>query len=65
MASRAGWALPGSLADPTAAGIERDRALHTWGNLTLVTWGKNSELSKHAWDVKKESLAQHGFADQP
>ncbi|MBI2709256.1 MAG: DUF262 domain-containing protein [Actinobacteria bacterium] len=55
----AGWALPDGLADPTAAGIDRDRALHTWGNLTLVTWGKNSELSNHAWDVKKESLAQH------
>ena len=55
----AGWALPDGLPDPTAAGIDRDRALQTWGNLTLVTWGKNSELSNHAWDVKKESLAQH------
>jgi hypothetical protein len=54
-----GWDLPPGLADPTAAGLARDRILHTAGNLTLVTWGKNSELSNHPWAKKKESLAQH------
>jgi len=54
-----GWSLPPHLDDPTAAGLNRDRILHTAGNLTLVTWGKNSELSNHPWQQKQTSLAKH------
>ena len=54
-----GWNLPPGLDDLTAAGLNRDRVLHTAGNLTLVTWGKNSELSNHPWQDKQQSLAKH------
>lgn len=53
-----GWSLPNDLEDPTAAALERDRVLNTLGNLTLVTGGKNSELSNRPWSDKKERLAK-------
>ena len=54
-----GWSLPADIEDPTAAGLERDRILNTLGNLTLVAWGKNSEMSNHPWAQKREELAEH------
>jgi hypothetical protein len=56
--SEVGWSLPGDLADPTKAAIERDRVLNTLGNLTVVTWGKNSELSNRPWADKRERLSK-------
>lgn len=53
-----GWALPTDLEDPTKAGLERDRLLNTLGNLTVVTWGKNSELSNRPWTDKRARLSK-------
>jgi hypothetical protein len=53
-----GWSLPSDVEDPTKAAIERDRLLNTLGNLTVVTWGKNSELSNRPWPDKRERLSK-------
>ena len=38
---------------------ERDRAVHTLGNLTLVTQSLNSKVSNAAWQVKRAALNNH------
>ena len=43
--------------DPEA---QRDRQLHSVGNLTLVTSSLNPSLSNSAWAVKKDGLYEHG-----
>ncbi len=45
--------------DTTRAEIERDRLLHTIGNLTLVTASLNPALSNDPWEEKQEALANH------
>ena len=52
------WPLP-SDADPVLAAVERDRILHTLGNLTLVTSRLNPGLSNNAWDAKRPALNEH------
>jgi Protein of unknown function DUF262/Protein of unknown function (DUF1524) len=41
------------------AALQRDRFLHTFGNLTLVTKALNPALSNSAWTVKKEELSKY------
>ena len=41
------------------AAAQRDRAIHTIGNLTLVNGPLNMSLSNGPWDRKKEALAEH------
>lgn len=48
------WPLPPSLSE-----LDRDRILHTLGNLTLLTGKLNSKVSNAAWSIKKDALAQH------
>lgn len=56
---RTGWPHPlGD--DPEEAAIERDRTLHTIGNLTLVTKALNPALSNAPWRVKRDELQKHG-----
>ena len=38
-----------------------DEYLHTLGNLTLVTQGKNSQLSTYQFSRKKDLLMSHGY----
>src|SRR5262249_33074801 len=38
----------------------RDRLLHTFGNLTLVTARLNPAMSNSAWATKKAALSEHG-----
>lgn len=52
------WPLPKS-ADPIQAAIDRDRLLHTLGNLTLVNGHLNPALSNSAWSAKSSALAEH------
>jgi hypothetical protein len=52
------WAPPLG-PDPTAAAIERDRLIHTVGNLTLVNDRLNPRLSNSTWDIKQAELAKH------
>lgn len=47
---------------PLTAGsseLERDRLVHTIGNLTLLTGKLNSKVSNSAWDIKRPSLREH------
>lgn len=53
------WPLSRRLAKDAEAIANRDRALHTIGNLTLVNGRLNSALSNAPWDRKKVTLADH------
>ena len=52
------WPLPTKL-DEEEARQERNRLLHTIGNLTLVTGRLNSRASNAPWERKRETLGEH------
>ena len=52
------WPLPIEL-DKEGARQERNRLLHTIGNLTLVTGRLNSRASNAPWERKRETLEKH------
>lgn len=52
----ADWPLPETMADPAEAKEQRNRLIHTIGNLTLVTREMNGTLSNAPWDEKRETL---------
>ena len=52
------WPLPTKL-DEEEARQERNRLLHTIGNLTLVTGRLNSRASNAPWERKRETLEDH------
>ena len=52
------WSLPEG-ADDDEAIRNRDRVVHTIGNLTLVNGHLNPALSNAAWDSKRSALAEH------
>lgn len=54
---RANWALPED--DNREAALERDRVIHTIGNLTLVNGRLNTALSNGPWDCKRKALDDH------
>ena len=51
------WKLSPDSQDHT--GEERDRIIHTIGNLTLVNHRLNAALSNDPWDKKSQTLNQH------
>lgn len=52
------WPLdPGS--DEAQARLDRERLLHSLGNLTMVNGRLNPKLSNAPWDQKREILAKH------
>ena len=53
------WPLSEQTTDMQSAVIERDRAIHTIGNLTLVKGKLNSALSNAPWHEKKRTLEKH------
>ena len=53
------WQIPNSVADETQAKIDRNRIIHTIGNLTLTNQGLNSSLSNSAWQDKQTELQAH------
>ncbi len=53
------WTLRDEIEDKTAAGLDRDRVLHSVGNLTLVNQKLNSALSNAPWDEKQQTLKEH------
>ena len=66
------WALPDDVQDPDQAGIDRDRIIHTIGNLTLVNQPLNSTMSNSGWNEKNAILRKHfnlflnkGIVDEP
>ena len=52
------WPLPDGI-EPEESRRERNRIVHTIGNLTLVTQALNSALSNDHWEVKREELIKH------
>jgi len=48
------WPLPKEINE-----LERDRAVHTLGNLTLLTKKLNSKNSNKAWSEKKKYIDEH------
>ena len=48
---QANWPLPKGINE-----LERDRAVHTLGNLTLLTSKLNSKVSNSAWTEKKKHI---------
>ena len=55
---RPNWPLPMEVAEDEEA-ADRDRTIHTIGNLTLVNNRLNSSLSNAPWDKKRKTLADH------
>jgi len=53
------WPLSGS-GDETEEATERDRVLHTIGNLTLVTKSLNPALSNGPWAKKRKEIRKYG-----
>ena len=51
---QANWPLPKDINE-----LERDRAVHTLGNLTLLTSKLNSKISNSAWSEKKKHIDEH------
>lgn len=56
---RQNWQLSDGVKDQTRAEINRDRLIHTIGNLTLVNNRLNPTLSNRAWEDKKEIMHDH------
>jgi hypothetical protein len=54
------WALPAGV-EPIRAELDRNRLLHTFGNLTLATSSLNTSLSNHSWDDKRAHLQAHSI----
>ena len=53
------WPIPADAMDKDIAVSRRNRAIHTIGNLTLVTQPLNSTLSNAPWEQKRETLDRH------
>ena len=53
------WSPPGNAANDDEAVANRDRAIHTIGNLTLVTSRLNAALSNAPWKQKRKTLSEH------
>jgi hypothetical protein len=52
------WPLPPS-DEPLRDELDRNRLIHTFGNLTLATSSLNSTMSNHSWDDKREHLTEN------
>src|SRR5207248_1147705 len=48
------WPLPAGVTE-----LDRDRLVHTFGNLTLLTGKLNSKVSNSAWPTKSAALQEH------
>lgn len=55
---QAHWPLP-KAEDALRAEIDRNRLLHTFGNLTLATSALNPDLSNGPWAEKRSKLVEH------
>ena len=53
----ASWPLP-ELGDMDSEVEQRERAINTLGNLTLLNGRLNSSISNAAWEVKREAIAE-------
>jgi hypothetical protein len=53
------WPRPQG-ASPEEAEQRRDRLIHTFGNLTLLTSKLNPSMSNSSWETKRKALPQYG-----
>ncbi len=53
------WNLPADVEDIEGAKADRDRLIHTIGNLTLTNNRLNPSLSNNPWEKKREELHKH------
>ena len=53
------WPLPNDVEEPSMMEVNRDRLIHSIGNLTLVTPGLNSYMSDDPWEKKLKGLGDH------
>ncbi len=53
------WKLPEEVEDEEEAKSNRDRLIHTLGNLTLANGRLNTSLSNKLWEEKREELQDH------
>ena len=56
---RSDWNLPSDVEDEEMAKSNRDRLIHTMGNLTLARGSLNTSLSNRPWEEKREELHDH------
>ena len=57
------WPLPPETDTPEEAKAERDRLIHTIGNLTLVTKRLNPKMSNAPWHEKRKMLDAHSVLE--
>jgi hypothetical protein len=53
------WPLPAGVSAEEAR-ERRNRLIHTFGNMTLVTGKLNPSMSNSAWETKRAALSEHG-----
>ena len=53
------WVLPATGNEDGMAEVNRDRIIHSIGNLTLVTQGLGASMSNGPWEQKREKLRDH------
>ena len=53
------WPLPPNKQDDPTEAEQRNRIIHTIGNLTLVSQRLNANLSNQPWEEKKGTLSKH------
>ena len=56
---RRNWPLSDGVADEPEAIADRNRLIHTIGNLTLVNTSLNSTLKNASWESKRDTLGKH------
>jgi len=52
------WPLGAAAVDGTQARLDRDRLLHTIGNLTLAQSSLNTRMANHSWQDKRRHLEE-------
>ena len=56
---RSDWKLPSDVEDEEMTKSNRDRLIHTMGNLTLARSSLNTSLSNRPWEEKRAELHDH------
>ncbi|MGV0838548.1 GmrSD restriction endonuclease domain-containing protein [Mycolicibacterium thermoresistibile] len=53
------WQVHWPIDHKSVSESDRDKTVHTFGNLTLLTSKLNSKVSNAAWPIKRDSLLEH------
>jgi hypothetical protein len=52
------WPLSPTVVDSTQAQLDRNRLLHSFGNLTLAQSSLNTRMANHSWEDKRKHLEE-------